>query len=811
MEPAQAYLKLRRKQPGFYTLGQWVYRYRKLTIGLWAILMALSLAATPYLEGVLKETGAVYEAGSAHQAEKRLQQDFNLTADALTLVFQRLPAAPIDQNPKSPLPESQSESQPQIEALLRQIRDLPSVNEVVSATDQPTFRSANGQVQYSVVHLAVTEVSDILPVIDRIEQLLVKQPIPGWKSFLTGLPVVNRDVQQISQTDLGRIEFLVLPLTLMALLLVFGSVIAALLPVVMAVVAVSVTFGLLYLIALQFSVSVFALNLTTMLGLGLGIDYALLIVNRFREELGTGTIESAIARTIETAGRAVFFSGLTVCIGLMGLLLFPITLLQSLGIAGSLVVLLSVAVALTLLPALLGLLGQRVQRRSFAVKVALHRQGCWAAIARYVIRHCIPASIAVLFIVGGLSAPFLQARFGITGADILPKNVPARTGTELLTQAFGAGESSPILVLIRTPSSKDTILSAPHITSIYKAVKQLTADPRVERVSSLFSPNPSLPLTAYQQLYATSQHSSPSELTAVVKAPDRDSLFVFKSQPTGSEVEAKETVRGLRSLQSESVPLKGAQSWITGRTSTLVVVNSRTARNSHATQSLVRDMQAWNLDGLQVWVAGQTARELDTMQAMYQRFPLVLGIMMGVTFVVLYLLLDSVVLPLKAIVMNVLSIGASFGALVFIFQDGNLQHWLHFTPVGYIDLLLPIVLFCVLFGLSMDYEVFMLTRIKETYNEGKSNTDSVISGLETTGSIITSAALLMIIVTSAFVFSRIIFVKALGLGCAIAVLLDVTLIRAILVPATMNLLGKWNWWSPRWGVGSREWGVGRKL
>ncbi|MBW4470428.1 MAG: MMPL family transporter [Stenomitos rutilans HA7619-LM2] len=804
MEPAPAYLKMRPKQPGFYTLGRLVYRYRKLTIVLWAILMALSLAATPHLEGVLKETGAVYEAGSAYQSEQRLQQDFHVTADALTLVFQRLPDDVAEQNQ---LPKKSQTDQAQIEARLQLIRQLPGVSAVISATDQPTARSADGQVQYSMIHLTVTEVSDILPMIDRIEQLLAKQPMPGWKSFLTGIPVVNRDVQQISQTDLGRIEFLVLPLTLMALLVVFGSIVAAILPVVMAVVAVSVTFGLLYLIALQLSVSVFALNLASMLGLGLGIDYALLIVSRFREELGTGTVETAIARTVETAGRAVFFSGMTVCIGLMGLLLFPITLLQSLGMAGSLVVLLSVVVALTLLPALLGLLGQRVQRRSFVVKFALQRQGCWAAIARNVIRHSIPASFAVLIIVSGLSAPFLQAHFGITGADILPKEVAARAGTELLTQAFGAGESSPILVLIRTPSSKDTILSTPHIATLYETVKQLTADPRVERVSSLFSPNPSLPLTAYQQLYAASQNGSPSELTAVVKAPDRDSLFVFKSQPTDSEVDAQKTTRGLRSLQSD-VPLKGIQTWVTGRTFTLVVVNSRTARNSHDTQALVRDIQDWKLDGLQVWVAGQTARELDTMQAMYERFPTVLGIMMGVTFVILYLLLDSVVLPLKAIAMNVLSIGASFGALVFIFQDGHLQHWLHFAPVGYIDLLLPIVLFCVLFGLSMDYEVFMLTRIKETYDEGKSNTESVISGLENTGSIITSAALLMIIVTSAFVFSRIIFVKALGLGCAIAVLLDVTLIRAVLVPATMNLLGEWNWWSPRWwGVAGRQGGL----
>lgn len=789
MESEQACFKALPRQPGFYTLGRFVYRYRKLTIAFWAVLMVLSLAAAPQLEHALEETGSVYEAGSAHQAEQLLQQDLNLSADTLTLVFQRLPNEKFESY-------KPGRKQPQLEALLKQIRALPEVSGVDSATEHPDYRSADGHVQYSVIRLAVSNASDTLPLIERIEQILT-QPLPGWKSYLTGMPVVNRDVQQISKTDLGRIEFLVLPLTLMALLIVFGSVMAAILPVVMAVVAVSITLGLLYLIALHLSVSVFALNMVSMLGLGLGIDYSLLIVNRFREELGVGTMESAIAHTVETAGRAVFFSGLTVCIGLMGLLLFPITLLQSLGIAGSLVVLLSVMVALTLLPALLALLGQRVQRR--AVMKFATRRDCWTTIARTVIRHCIPATLAVLVLVGGLSTPFLQARFGLTSADILPKSFGARTGAEVLAQAFGPGAISPILVLVRTPSPSDTILAKSHLATLYKTVQQLTADPRVEQVSSLFL-NPKLPLEAYQQLYQESQQS-PSALTAIVKAPGSDSLLVLKSQQAGRN--AMKTAKELQTLPLDEVrldgmPLTGMQTWVTGRASSLIVVQSRTARNTVATQTLVKEIQAWKLEGLQVWVAGQTARELDTMQAIEQRLPFVIAIMMGVTFVVLYALLQSVILPLKAIVMNVLSIGASFGALVFIFQEGNLQRWLHFTPVGYIDLLLPIVLFCMLFGLSMDYEVFMLTRIKEAYDEGKSNTESVIEGLRLTGSIITSAALLMIIVTSAFVLSRLIFVKALGLGCAMAVLIDVTLIRAVLVPATMNLMGKWNWWSPRW-------------
>lgn len=775
MAPSQVYFIPQPMPSRFYTLGRLMYRYRRWTIAVWLLLVVASLVVIPQLETVLQETGSVYDGGRTHQAEQLLQQDLNVTADVLTVVFQRRPG-------------QSAPSQPAIEPLVKEIQALPTVDAIDCATEHPEYRSADGQVQYCLIRLTVSAVRPTIDAIEQIEHSLTRTSLPGWESFLTGVAVVNRDVQKISQVDLSRIELLVLPLTLVALLSVFGSAIAAILPVVMAIVTVSITFGLLYLLALYLSVSVFALNLVSMLGLGLGIDYSLLMVNRFREELDTGSRETAIARTVETAGRAVFFSGSTVCIGLMGLLLFPITLLQSLGIAGALVVLLSVVVALTLLPALLGLVGQRVQRRS-PPRCLPTLQLNWATIARRVIRHSVPATIVVLVIVSGLTAPFLKARFGLPSADILPQEFPARKGADILSQAFGAGEISPVLLLLRTTSSTETILAKQHIATLHDTVQRLNADPRVARVTSLFSLDPTLPLAAYEQLDQELETTAPSQLTAVMKLPDRKSLFLFRSQTAANQKQGKGAQFPL---------LAGMKTWIMGRSSTLVVIKSRTARNSSATQALVKAIQAWKLEGLEVWVAGATAQDLDTIAIIVQRIPIVLLIMMGFTFVILYLLFQSVILPLKAIVMNVLSIGASFGALVFIFQDGNFQEWLHFTPVGYIDLLLPIVLFCLLFGLSMDYEVFLLTRIKESYDQGKSNAESIIEGLELTGSIITSAALLMIIVTSTFVLSRIIFVKALGLGCALSVLVDVTLIRVILVPATMHLLGKWNWWSPRW-------------
>jgi RND superfamily putative drug exporter len=325
---------------------------------------------------------------------------------------------------------------------------------------------------------------------------------------------------------------------------------------------------------------------------------------------------------------------------------------------------------------------------------------------------------------------------------------------EILKQEFGPGETTPILLAVQTTKPGDRILSQRSIGTLYDFVAQLQADPRVQRVTSLVNVIPGLTRRDYQQFYRDPDRSPVPQLAAIAGQLSNDST-------------------------------------------TLITIHSRTASNDVSSRHLVQELRRRNLDGLRILVTGQTATELDTIAAINQQFPWVLAAMLMATFGLLSVLLESVVLPIKAIVMNFLSIGASFGAVVFIFQEGNFQTWFHFTPVGYLDILLPVVLFCVLFGLSMDYEVFLLTRIKEQYDRSGNNSLSVIQGLEHTGGIITSAAFLMILVTSAFAFTSIIFVKALGLGSAIAIFIDATLIRIILVPATMHLMGQWNWWSPR--------------
>ena len=724
---------------GFAWLGKITYRYRKLVILVWVVCVGLSLLLTPYLDRTLTGTGTAYEAGDAHRAERILQQ-LGVDANALTVVFQNPDASAI------------ATSQPTIQQISTDLRQLANVRSVVTAAERPDYRSQDGRTQYAIVNLRVSG-SEAVPVLDRIDQVLTQAKSERLQTFLTGKLVVDRDAQRISKADLAQAELMALPLTLIALLVVFGSVVAAGMPVAMGAVTVSVTLGLLYLISLKLSVSVFALNITSMLGLGLGIDYSLLIVSRFREELASSSVEQAIIRTVDTAGRAIFFSGLTVCIGLGCLLLFPILLLQSLGVAGSLVIVLSVTAALTLLPALLALVGHRINwgRR---VRTAKSRDA-WGVIAQIVTRFSTVAVAVVLTIVVGLTSPFLSARFGLGDANVLPHFTPARTGVEVVKQAFGAGEATPILLAVRSKTSG--ILSA-HTATLYNLVQELQADPRVAKVSSLFNLDPKLTLQSYQQLYRHPSAIAPPNIALNIAA---------------------------------------AVQQLSNASTTLITVTSRSVSNDPDTRALVQAFRAKSLTDLDIQVAGQTASELDTMQVVYQRLPLVLAAMMTVTFLALCVLLNSIVLPLKAIAMNLLSIGASFGALVYIFQEGNFQTWLNFTPVGYLDVLLPVVLFCVLFGLSMDYEVFLLARVKEAYDHGSSNTCSVIEGLRQTGPMITSAALLMIIVTGAFAFTSIIFVKALGLGIAIAVLIDATLIRTILVPATMQLMGKWNWWTPR--------------
>jgi RND superfamily putative drug exporter len=508
--------------------------------------------------------------------------------------------------------------------------------------------------------------------------------------------------------------------------------------------------------------SIFSLNLATMLGLGLGIDYSLFIVSRFREELARGeSVERAVAWSVASAGRAVLFSGITVMVGLLALLSFDITALRSMGMAGASVVAVSVLAALTLLPAALGVLGPRIDALSIG-PLASSRvgrpeggHGFWPRLAHGVMSRPAAVLIPLLALLIALGLPFLRVELGAPDASILPADVQSRQGFDLLQAHWGAGELSPVLVVFQTDDGGSP-LTPSRVVALANFMRRVQADARVERAESIVTIDPRITPEQYALIFADPARISDGYAQLAAQATVRQDVV-------------------------------------------LATLTSRFGQTDDRSKALVRAIRATPPPaGFRLLVGGGTAGVIDYADRLYDQFPRAALLVVVVIYAVLLRTFGSVVLPLKAVVMNVLSILASYGALVVIFQDGALSSLLHFQPLGYVEASLPIVMFCVLFGLSMDYEVFLLSRVQEAHLDGADNPTSVARGLERSGRIITSAAAIVVLVSLSFVAADIVLIKALGLGTAIAVLLDATLVRALLVPATMRLLGDWNWWSPAW-------------
>jgi RND superfamily putative drug exporter len=634
----------------------------------------------------------------------------------------------------------------------------------------PTQVNVEKKIVYDVILLDLKP-DDSPAALEGIQAALVA--VDGIKVALAGGPSFYADIQIVSETDLQRSELISLPLAAIVLLLVFGSAVAAGLPLAVGGATVIVALAAIFGIAQATRMSIFVLNLTTLLGLGLGVDYSLLLVSRFREELGRGAkLGDAVQRTVATAGRAVFFSGVTVMLGLAGLALFDFAILRSIGIAGAITVAIAVASSVTLMPAILSLLGPRVNRlairRLGSGKV--NERGPWARLARAVMRRPIAVALPTLALLIALGTPWLGVRFNAPDGSILPERVPSRQALDALTDAFGEGSFSPMTAAVRTDGP---VTSAANIKLLYDWVQALQADPRVARVDSIVSIDPRLTLTQYQLLYSSSSADGATP-------PDRYAAQILSFTTAGDLTTVSITpTNGPNRPESRALvgELRAAHPGTIGA----------------GTPSAITPPA-----GLNALIGGGAAEIVDVVDTISGEFPRTAAVVILATLLILAVLLRSIVLPIKAVVMNTLSILASFGALVWIFQDGNLSALLGFAPLGFVETTIPVILFCVLFGLSMDYEVFLLTRMREIYDRTGDNAAAVAGGLERSGRIITSAALIVVVVAGSFVFAEIVLIKALGVGVAIAVALDATIVRALLVPATMRLFGKWNWWAPRW-------------
>ncbi|MFN8024562.1 MAG: MMPL family transporter [Acidimicrobiales bacterium] len=578
---------------------------------------------------------------------------------------------------------------------------------------------------------------------EQVEEVFtdVRDALEGDRGAVTvgfaGEAAINDDMGRIIESDLGRAEAMAVPLTIVLLVLVFGGIVAASLPLYVALIAVPGTLLSLFVISRLTDVSIYSINLTTALGLGLAIDYSLFIVNRFREELHAGAdVDAAVVRTVETAGRTVAFSALTVAASLVALLVFPLYFLRSFAYAGTSVVLVAAAASVVSLPALLKLVGRRVDslrifRRS---KVKDEQEGFWHRLAVVVMRRPIVIAASVVAVLVVLGVPFARASFGLPGYEALPTDAPSRQVSEQLVQDFDGNTAGVFSVAITGASAAS---SAGEVDSFAARVSTV---PGVASVTGMFG------------TYAGGD---------LVVAPDDTSARYVRDNGT----------------------------WLT-------VVPSINPQSS-AAEEMVHAIRAIETP-LTVGVEGQSAQLVDTKAAIADRLPWALAIIAGITFVLLFLVFGSILVPVKAILLNLLSLSATFGAMVWIFQDGNLSGVLDFTATGQLNISMPILMFCIAFGLSMDYEVFLLSRIKEEYDLTHDNRHAVALGLERTGRIVTAAAALLAVTFLAFGTSSVSFMKMFGIGLTLAVVMDATIIRGLLVPAFMRLAGDANWWAPQW-------------
>ncbi|MGN4123876.1 MMPL family transporter [Lysinibacillus sphaericus] len=693
--------------------SNFITAHAKIIVAVWFVLFIAMVVFAIQLPGKLQGDGFFVEADHSYVTNE-LAKTFDLPADTVLVLFD--PA-----------------EDKKIQETLHKLEDIKDIHSIQSPLEDTSLQK-NG-IAYAMVHFK-NDVENLPEVVKEVRSLIEDDGVS-----ITGGPVISEDINTASQKDLASAEAIGLPIAIVVLLLAFGTVVAALLPIIIGVVTVITAFGILTLLSGSVNLSIFVLNIVPMLGLALSIDFALLFINRYREERGHATITQAIQTSIQTAGRSIIFSAVCVMIGLGAMIVIDVEIFHNIALGGTIVVLLAVISGLTLLPATMMLLGDRLNKwRILRVKPGGANR--WRGFAGFVMKRPVTIVIAALLLLGIGMIPLKDIQLTIPQVDSLPTKYDARAAYDKLDETFGLGETSTLYLLAERPSGWENDEAR---NLIYDIQEKLLDDPLVDKVSTI---------------YTAAQIKSPEDLAASLKIP-----------------QAAEQLKPILNTFS-----KDTQMFIP---ITLNVAGSSTAAQEFARIWMNKDL------GVDFALGGHAKFNQEIFDEIASKIFLAVSIIIVSTFFILMLAFRSILIPIKAIIMNIIGLSSAFGILVYIFQYGHLG-----LEAGSIVLIIPVIVFCLVFGLSMDYEVFLISRIQEEYLKGSDNTRATIDGLTSTSRIITSAALIMIVITGAFAFTDVMPVKQIGVGIALAVAIDATIIRLMLVPSLMKLFGDWNWWLP---------------
>lgn len=727
-----------------------VYRYRREIIFLWAAIFIAALLWATRTHGILEATGFEDPEAEAVRVQENLRENFRAVPEATYLIVVASDEHQINN----------FEFREQLKNIVNVLKKDNHIDQVFYHNEKSAgrFASSDQKASYIIATGKDLPKKELVNHAPDIRSAVHRAARDGFDLKVGGQAPFEYDFASATQKDLRTAETRTLPLVILLLFVIFGGIMAGFLPMAVGVASVVISFALLYFVGHLLPLSLFIENTVTLIGLGIAIDYALLMTNRFRKELSDGfSVRQSLAVTMRRAGEAVVFSGAVSFLGFAVLASFNFDILRSIGIGGMTIVVVSVIISITLLPALLAVLGTNVERWKFFQVSFLSREGSdfWKNFTgRIMARPFAFFAVGIVFLLL-LASPALGLKRHFYVGDAFPSGIESKQAIDLIREHFAEGETSPVQIIIET--SRGSFRDPEVLNEVWIVTRELQKDERLGEVRSLAALVPEMSRTDFANFFGENRDLKNPRLAEAGR------FFVGADE---------------KSALIEAVPL----------------VNSRSADFRDLIEDLRNNVVCRDCKPITTLVGGGGAIARDSDASLYRNFYKAIAVIFIFSYLLLFFLFRSVVLPLKAIFMNLLSVLAAFGVLVAVFQYGWGSGLLNFTSLESVTSLVPVILFLIIFGISMDYEIFLLSRVKEIYEKTGDNDLAVAEGMRKTANVITGAALIMVMVFGSLAQSSIISSKEIGIGLAAAILIDTTIVRLILVPSAMKLLGKWNWW-----------------